>query len=101
MPSCSIDLDFRVHGKGDAEISGAKFLDFLIRPRFLLAELIAGKTADHKSLVFILQVHFLKAFVLFCKTASGGDVYDEDGFALVLGQRSFLAVEEREFMLED
>ncbi len=101
MSSYTIDLDFRVHGEGDAEISGAKFLDFLIRPGFLLAELVARESTDYKPFSLVLAIEFFQSRILFRKAAAGGDVYDEDGFALVLGQGSFLAVEEREFMLED
>ena len=46
--SLTFHADLREEGKGQAVFRVAEALDLLIGPRFLLAEIIGGKTNDHE-----------------------------------------------------
>lgn len=57
LTASTVDLNLAHHGKVSA-LGFCKLLDFLIVPRFLLVELIAGEPQDDQSLLLILGIEF-------------------------------------------
>ena len=72
----AIHVDLGEQGKGDAEIVFAKSAYFRIRPWFLVAELIAGKTQHYQALLPELAVQRFEPLVLRRETAGAGRVDD-------------------------
>lgn len=55
------------------KVSRAEGSDLLVRPRFLPTELVAREAQNDKTLVFVLLVEGLQAFVLGCEAAGEMD----------------------------
>lgn len=74
--------DFAEHGEGNAVFRGAEFLDFRIRTRFLLSEVIGGKANHDQTFLLVLFEDGLKSFVLRCEATLTGDVHHKDNLPL-------------------
>ena len=96
----AIDVDFIEEGKADIVFAGAKLFDFLIRPRFLAAKLIARKAKHDQPLLLIFFMDRFKGFVLRGEPALRSDVYNQEHLALIIFQGGVLAIDvlDRDFM---
>jgi len=95
----TVDVYFRVHREGHSVSGRTKFFDLFFGAGFLTSELIAGKTANHETLVFEFLVQLFQTLVLTGEPAFGCDVDHKDNFALVLGKRGFLSIDILEFVI--
>lgn len=73
----TVDVDFFKQGKADLVMGIAKSGNFLAAARFLLAELIAGKTQNRKALLPKSPIKAFQASVLRGKAASAGSIDDQ------------------------
>jgi hypothetical protein len=78
----AVDINFLEEGKGDTKAGFTEGLDITGGAGFLLAELVAGKTQDHQTLIGVLGVEFLQALVLGGKTALAGSIHDQQNVVL-------------------
>ena len=71
----AVDVALGKHGEGGAVALPRIFLDFRVRPRFLVSELVAGEGKDFETLVSILRVQICQLTVVrLCESSLGGDV---------------------------
>ena len=87
----AIDVDLREHGEGDVVVERAEGLDLLRIPRFLLAELVAGKAENRKAARRELLVKLLQPRILGGEAAFAGGVDDEQNLAAKIGEGHILA----------
>ena len=87
-----IDINFVEQGKSDVVIFRAELFDLLVGARLLATKLIAGKAENCKAFVLVFFVDGFERFVLRCVAALGGDIHDEEHFALVGSQGGVLAI---------
>lgn len=91
----AVDVDLAQHGETHAVVELAEFLDLVVGPRVLAAELVAGEAEDGE-VVWVLRrnvlVELLEPRELRGEAAFGGRVYDEDDFAFVGGEGVLFAL---------
>ena len=95
----TIDIDLLHHGETHAVIDLAKIGNDFVARRILVAKLIARKTQNSQTLVFVGQVDFFKATKLWRETAGAGGVHDQHDLALQLAQGQALAVHLNRFKI--
>ena len=92
MAVCAVHFNFVEERKGHVVFGRAKLFDVRVRAGFLATELVAGKTKDDETLVLVFFINCFEIFILWCKTAFGGNIYNEHNLAFVGGERGVLAV---------
>src|SRR5690606_14257487 len=86
MGVVAVDLELGEEGKTDPVIELAELADFVVAPRVLLAELVAGEAEDTQAPVLVLPVQGLETLELGGKAAFAGGVDDQQHLAPVAGQ---------------
>lgn len=89
----AVHFDLLVHREGDPVVQGAERRDVGVRARFLAAELVARKSEDDESFVFVSLIQGFEVFVLPGEPALGGDIDYEQHFAFVFRERFGLVVD--------
>ena len=79
--------------EGDVERAAAELFDFLIGAGFLATEVVAREAEDNQALVFVFSIDGFQRFVLACVAALGGDIDDEEDFALISFQAGGFSVD--------
>jgi hypothetical protein len=89
----AVHLDLLEQRERDPIGGGAELLNLLGRTGLLSQELVAREAEDRESLVGILLLEPLQSLVLRGEPALGGHVHEEQGLALIGGQRRGFAGE--------
>ena len=89
----AVDLYFCKQGKADVIVQRTETLDFVLIPRLLVAELVAGKP-QHRQAVFTMPaIQVLQARILRRKTALAGRIDDQQDLAAIGCERLRLAID--------
>jgi hypothetical protein len=80
----SVHIELRKKREGHTKISFADLLHCLVGLWFLTEELIARKSEHHEVIMRVGVPEFLEFLELWCETALGGSIDDEEDFSLVL-----------------
>lgn len=83
-----VDFDFAELWESRIILERAKVVDFRIGARSLVAELVAEKIKDLKTLVVIGFIKLFQALILRGETAAGSRIDDKQDFVAVIVERN-------------
>src|SRR5690606_11866455 len=86
-----LHLHLAEEGKGDVVLGFAELLDFLLRSRLLVGELVAGESQNLQTPVPVCFIEFLQFPVLGRESAAARRVDDQEDAPFVIGQGFLLA----------
>ena len=91
MGVLAVDLDLGEQWESYAIGSVAEGSNLRVRPRFLMAELVAWEGKDFKAARLELFVEALQAVVLWCEATFRGDIDNQQYLTTIVGERALLA----------